>query len=147
MILLDSAKCQEQDADYANRKGFSKHKPALPLYEARDVEQTVQMFRTVERGEWFSPAEPIWMRYHDAGHLLGSNIDRSRNSRSHSRRCGFCSPATSAATTGRSTTIPRRRRPATTSSAKAPTATAIIPRARSSTRWRPSCSGPSSAAA
>ena len=37
IILLDSAKCQEQDADYANRKGYSKHKPALPLYEARDV--------------------------------------------------------------------------------------------------------------
>ena len=73
LILLDSAKCQEQDADYANRKGYSKHKPALPLYEARDVERTVQMFRTVERGKWFSPAEPIWMRYHDAGHLLGSN--------------------------------------------------------------------------
>jgi metallo-beta-lactamase family protein len=73
LILLDSAKCQEQDAGYANRKGYSKHKPALPLYEARDVERTVQMFRTVDRGEWFSPAEPIWMRYHDAGHLLGSN--------------------------------------------------------------------------
>ena len=34
----------------------------------------MQLFRTVERGEWFSPAEPIWMRYHDAGHLLGSNM-------------------------------------------------------------------------
>ena len=74
LILLDSAKCQEQDADYANRKGFSKHKPALPLYEARDVERTMQMFRTEDRGQWFSPAEPIWMRYHDAGHLLGSNM-------------------------------------------------------------------------
>ncbi|MEX2092932.1 MAG: MBL fold metallo-hydrolase, partial [Pirellulales bacterium] len=73
LIMLDSAKCQEQDADYANRKGFSKHKPALPLYEARDVERTVQLLRTEERGRWFSPAEPIWMRYHDAGHLLGSN--------------------------------------------------------------------------
>jgi metallo-beta-lactamase family protein len=73
LIMLDSAKCQEQDADYANRKGYSKHKPALPLYEARDVEQTVQLLRTEERGQWFSPAEPIWMRYHDAGHLLGSN--------------------------------------------------------------------------
>lgn len=73
LILLDSAKCQEQDAAYANRKGFSKHKPALPLYEARDVERTVQLFRAVDRGRWFSPAEPVWMRYHDAGHLLGSN--------------------------------------------------------------------------
>jgi metallo-beta-lactamase family protein len=73
LILLDSAKCQEQDAEYANRKGYSKHKPALPLYEGRDVERTMKLFRKVDRGRWFSPAEPIWMRYHDAGHLLGSN--------------------------------------------------------------------------
>lgn len=74
LIMLDSAKCQEQDAEYANRKGYSKHKPALPLYEGRDVERAMKLFRTVERGQWFSPAEPIWMRYHDAGHLLGSNM-------------------------------------------------------------------------
>jgi metallo-beta-lactamase family protein len=74
IILLDSAKCQEQDAAYANRKGYSKHKPALPLYDGRDVEQTMRYFRIVPRGEWFTPAEPIWMRFHDAGHLLGSNV-------------------------------------------------------------------------
>jgi metallo-beta-lactamase family protein len=41
IILLDSAHCQETDAEYANKKGFSKHKPALPLYDGRDVERTV----------------------------------------------------------------------------------------------------------
>jgi metallo-beta-lactamase family protein len=74
IILLDSAKCQEQDAEYANRKGFSKHRPALPLYNAIDVERTMRLFRDVARNDWFSPAEPIWIRYHDAGHLLGSNF-------------------------------------------------------------------------
>jgi metallo-beta-lactamase family protein len=74
IILLDSAKCQEYDAQYANRKGYSKHQPALPLYDDRDVEQTMKLFRVKPREEWFSPAEPIWMRYHDAGHLLGSNM-------------------------------------------------------------------------
>jgi metallo-beta-lactamase family protein len=74
LIMLDSAKCQEQDAEYANRKGFSKHKPALPLYSTRDAERAVQLFREAARSVWFSPAEPIWMRYHDAGHLLGSNM-------------------------------------------------------------------------
>jgi metallo-beta-lactamase family protein len=72
IILLDSAKCQEEDAKYANRKGYSKHQPALPLYDARDVEKTMKLFRKEQRGEWFCPAEPIWMRFHDAGHLLGS---------------------------------------------------------------------------
>jgi metallo-beta-lactamase family protein len=74
IILLDSAHCQEQDAEYANRKGFSKHKPALPLYDNRDVQETVRLFRETVRNDWFTPAEPIWMRYHDAGHLLGSNM-------------------------------------------------------------------------
>jgi metallo-beta-lactamase family protein len=74
IILFDSAHCQEMDAEYANRKGFSKHKPALPLYEERDVQQTVGLFEAQGRGQWFSPAGQIWMRYHDAGHLLGSNM-------------------------------------------------------------------------
>lgn len=74
IILFDSAKIQEYDAYYANKKGFSKHKPALPLYDGRDVEQTIKLFQTTKRGKWFSPAEPIWMRFHDAGHLLGSNL-------------------------------------------------------------------------
>jgi metallo-beta-lactamase family protein len=74
IILLDSAKCQEYDAQYANRKGFSKHQPALPLYDGRDVQQSMKLFREAPRGEWFSPAGSIRMRYHDAGHLLGSNM-------------------------------------------------------------------------
>ncbi len=74
ITLFDSAKIQESDAEYANKKGFSKHIPAFPLYDARDVEQTLKLFRTIGRGEWFAPVEPMWMRYHDAGHLLGSNM-------------------------------------------------------------------------
>ncbi len=74
LILLDSAKIQEYDAKYANKKGFSKHKPALPLYDGKDVQQTLRQFCETPRGKWFSPAEPIWMRFHDAGHLLGSNM-------------------------------------------------------------------------
>lgn len=72
LLLLDAAHNQEDDAGYANRKGFSKHKPALPLYDASDVRRAMELFRTVHRGKWFSPAEPIWVRYHDTGHLLGS---------------------------------------------------------------------------
>ncbi len=72
LLLLDSAHNQEEEADYANRKGYSKHKPALPLYDSGDARRTMTHFRTVHREEWFSPAEPIWARYHDVGHLLGS---------------------------------------------------------------------------
>lgn len=74
VMLYDAARNQESDAEYANRKSFSKHKPALPLYDDRDVARTLRQFRAQSRDEWFSPAEPIWCRYHDAGHLLGSTM-------------------------------------------------------------------------
>jgi metallo-beta-lactamase family protein len=74
LMLYDSAHNHEDDADYANEKGFSKHKPALPLYNAEDVRQTMQRFRTVPREEWFQASGPIWCRYHDGGHLLGASM-------------------------------------------------------------------------
>ena len=70
--LYDSAKNQEQDADDANQGDYSKHKPALPLYNAADVATTMKRFKPIARETWFSPAEPIWCRYHDDGHLLGA---------------------------------------------------------------------------
>ncbi len=77
LLLLDCARNQEDDSDYANQKGFSKHKPALPLYNAQDAAKAIRLFKPIsddKRGDWFSPAAPIFMRYHDAGHLLGSEL-------------------------------------------------------------------------
>lgn len=72
--LLDCAKCQEEDARYANRKGFSRHHPALPLYDADEAERALRTLRPVPRGEWFSPAESFRCRFTDVGHLLGSSM-------------------------------------------------------------------------
>lgn len=72
IMLFDAAHNQEDDAEYANRKGFSKHKPALPLYDNRDVARSLKLLQAVDREAWFQAAGSIWCRYHDAGHLLGS---------------------------------------------------------------------------
>jgi metallo-beta-lactamase family protein len=72
LILLDSARLQEQDAEYANRKGYSKHKPALPLYDEQDAKLALKRFRNIDRDEWKQIEGPIWVRLHDTGHLLGS---------------------------------------------------------------------------
>jgi metallo-beta-lactamase family protein len=72
VMLNDSANTQEDDAEYANRKGFSKHQPALPLYDARDVARTLKLLKSQPREAWFNPAGPVWCRFHDGGHLLGS---------------------------------------------------------------------------
>ncbi|MGE0606054.1 MAG: MBL fold metallo-hydrolase RNA specificity domain-containing protein [Pirellulales bacterium] len=74
LLLLDSAKNQEEDADYANRKGYSKHKPALPLYSNADASRAVRLLRSTPREEWFCPVEPFWFRYHQVGHLLGAGM-------------------------------------------------------------------------
>ncbi|MFM7108172.1 MAG: MBL fold metallo-hydrolase RNA specificity domain-containing protein [Planctomycetaceae bacterium] len=74
LLLYDSAKCQAEDAMYANRKGYAKHKPALPLYEERDVDRALRLVRKVPREEWFEPAGGIRCRFHEAGHMLGSSF-------------------------------------------------------------------------
>lgn len=72
VLLLDAAKLQEEDAAYANRKGFSKHRPALPLYDANDARKALRLFRSTRNGTWFDVGDGITFRPLDAGHILGS---------------------------------------------------------------------------
>ena len=74
LLLLDSARIQEEDAEYANRKGFSKHHPALPLYTSEDAERTVRQFDVVDYGDWQEIGSGIRQRFRPAGHILGSGI-------------------------------------------------------------------------
>ncbi len=67
ITLFDAAKCQEEDADYANRKGFSKHKPALPLFNADDVRRTIKLLQPHDRGAWIKLGGPFFARHHDVG--------------------------------------------------------------------------------
>jgi metallo-beta-lactamase family protein len=72
IMLVDSARIQEEDASYANRKGYSKHSPALPLYDRNDAENVLERFRTVP---WASPVEVakgVRATFRRAGHILGS---------------------------------------------------------------------------
>ena len=46
VLLPDSAKLQEEDAARANRKGYSKHHPALPLYDMAAVKATLKQVET-----------------------------------------------------------------------------------------------------
>ena len=73
-ILLDSAKIQEEEAEQANKHGYSKHKPAKPLYEVKDVEKTLQHFYEVKIDEWISFGENIKARFQTNGHILGSTF-------------------------------------------------------------------------
>lgn len=62
LLLYDSAKCQAEDAAYANKKGFSKHRPALPLYDERDVSRTLGQSERIDRLAWFEPVSGVRCR-------------------------------------------------------------------------------------
>jgi metallo-beta-lactamase family protein len=72
LILLDSGHLQEKDAEYANRKGFSKHKPALPLYGVRDAERALEFFSVVPFGTTIQLPGGANLTFRYAGHILGA---------------------------------------------------------------------------
>lgn len=72
ILLPDSAHLQEEDAKFANRHGFSKHHPALPLYTRADAEAALRQFSPIENGKAFTPVPGVTARFTHAGHLLGA---------------------------------------------------------------------------
>jgi metallo-beta-lactamase family protein len=72
IILNDSAKIQEQEAERANKEGYSKHSPAEPLYDLKDVEKTVPFFKGVPPGQWLPLMKNIKARFQYNGHILGA---------------------------------------------------------------------------
>lgn len=74
IILRDSAKLQEEDAERANRHGYTKHKPAKPLYDMKDVDETIPHFKAEPLDEWISFDENIRFRYRYNGHIIGATF-------------------------------------------------------------------------
>ena len=72
VLLADAAHLQKEDAGYLNRKGLTKHAPALPLFEQTDVEAALELFETVPLGESVGIGRRFSFTYQDAGHLLGA---------------------------------------------------------------------------
>ncbi|MGO9059955.1 MAG: MBL fold metallo-hydrolase RNA specificity domain-containing protein [Candidatus Binataceae bacterium] len=73
ILLPDSGRLQEEEAAYANRKGYSKHHPALPLYTEDDALKSLEHFQAVEFGAPVAVARGIRARFQRAGHILGSS--------------------------------------------------------------------------
>jgi metallo-beta-lactamase family protein len=72
VLLRDSAHIQEEDAEWLNRKGLSKHKPALPLYDRNDVERILRRFEVRAYDTWFPLGSQTRARFRNAGHIIGS---------------------------------------------------------------------------
>ena len=73
IVLPDSGHLQEEEANYANRKGFSKHRPALPLYTEADARESLRQLRPQRFGTEVEVAPGVHVTFRPAGHILGSS--------------------------------------------------------------------------
>jgi metallo-beta-lactamase family protein len=75
LLLPDSARLQEEEADYRNRHGLTRHRPALPLYDEEDARRALKLVRTCPNtGEPTGVAAGVRASFHIAGHILGSSL-------------------------------------------------------------------------
>jgi metallo-beta-lactamase family protein len=72
IVLRDAAKLQEEDAERANRRGYTRHHPALPLFTSSDAERALTMLQPVGYDRPVPAAPGIEVEFINAGHLLGS---------------------------------------------------------------------------
>jgi len=72
VLLPDSGHLQEEEAAFANRKGFSKHQPALPLYTEDDARESLKHLKAAHLHEVFEPLPGWRVRLSGAGHILGA---------------------------------------------------------------------------
>src|SRR5689334_18122457 len=73
ILLPDSGYLQEEEAEYANRHGYSKHKPALPLYTRADAERCLSSLFALDYGHEVELRDGLKFKLMRAGHILGAS--------------------------------------------------------------------------
>ncbi len=74
IVLPDSGHLQEEDAEFANKKGFSKHAPALPLYTYEEALKALEFLRAVDTNQPLELSTHFSLRFFFAGHILGARM-------------------------------------------------------------------------
>ena len=72
VVLPDSGHLQEEDAAFYNKRGVSKHTPALPLYTLQEAQDCMQSFKPVTVGQVVQLSPQLSFRFVPAAHILGS---------------------------------------------------------------------------
>lgn len=81
VLLLDAAHLQEEEARYANKGGFSKHSPALPLYTQEDAQNAIALLTIADYEREIDLGGGLSMKLSPNGHILGSAFVRIHNSK------------------------------------------------------------------
>ena len=72
LILFDSAKIQEEEAERANKENYSKHNPAKPLYTVEEAENVIPFFRVVDKDLEVKLTDNIYFKFFYASHIIGA---------------------------------------------------------------------------
>jgi len=72
LMLMDSAHIQEEDARYANKRGYSKHKPAEPLYDSEAALAALSLRKPSAYSKWITLNTDVRARFCNSGHILGA---------------------------------------------------------------------------
>ncbi|MFQ5527982.1 MAG: MBL fold metallo-hydrolase RNA specificity domain-containing protein [Thermoanaerobaculia bacterium] len=86
LILQDAGHLQEEQARYARKKGYSRHKKPKPLYTAEDARKALRLLKTRAFDHDYDPVPGITFRYNRAGHLLGAGSIEIRGKTSGGQR-------------------------------------------------------------
>src|SRR5262249_18290129 len=74
IMLPDAARLQEEEAQFRNRQGRSRHQPALPLFTIADADRALAAVSPVDFGRRFEPGPAGSARFALSGHILGASI-------------------------------------------------------------------------
>lgn len=74
ILLPDSGYLQEEEAKFANKYGYSKHKPALPLYTREEAEESLNQFHSIDFRKQVKFGDQTYMSLIPAGHILGASF-------------------------------------------------------------------------
>ena len=108
LVLPDAAHLQEEDAKFANKRGYSKHHPAMPLYTSEDAAEALSRLKPAPFNKAIAVGGGLDVEFINAGHLLGSSyvhVTRQQTARSGAGMPASCLAATWDATPGRSCRI------------------------------------------
>jgi len=74
LLLLDAAHLEEEQASFANRTGYSHHKPAYPLFTTEDAESVLKLLVPCDRNAWIQLSDVLSFQFLRAGHIIGASL-------------------------------------------------------------------------
>lgn len=72
VLWADSAKIFEEDTERANRKGYTRHKPAKTLFSLEDVERSLSRVQVIDFNKEIQLSDDVTANFLHAGHILGA---------------------------------------------------------------------------